>query len=138
MLPDKGESELRKWALKRNGDPPSNEDIVSLVFAFADDFDSAYEETLLFFKESLDDRLDLRARVLCLEEWRQDSERTYQERVVGVFKKECEERYGRHMATCHSDESSFQQRFIWWWGSKIGYLIFSIIVMLVGYMLGKR
>lgn len=136
-MTDRGEGELRKWALERNGDPQSNKDIVQLIFAFADDFDAAHADTLAFFKESRDDREAITARITLLEEWRVKSETSCQERVLKLIEKEHDERHGAHMEKDHPIDASFQQRFVWWWGGKLSYLVLALIVVAFTVLLNR-
>lgn len=138
-MTDRGEGELRKWALKRNGAPASNEDIVSLIFAFADDFEVAHADTLEFFRESRADRDDIRARVICLEEWREQSETSCKERVNKLIAVEHEKRHGEHMEKYHPlekerlswlvDATAVRLSSVFWF--VVGALLISIVSYLV-------
>lgn len=66
-MTDKGESELRKWALDRpNGDPIKPQDIVKLVFAFDDDNTAKFEELKDALKRDLKRFADLEETVKLL------------------------------------------------------------------------
>lgn len=63
MSTDRAERKVREWATRRNGDPLRPEDVVELVFAFADDQEADHEETMANFDS-------MSARLILLEEWR--------------------------------------------------------------------
>lgn len=101
-MTDRGEGELRKWALKHNGDPPTNKDIVALVLAFADDADAKHEETLTMFNAHLVDAKRMDNDISDLQRWRQVTETTCVERVKKLISEEHADRHGRHLVEHHA------------------------------------
>jgi len=127
---DRAERETRKWALKRNGDPIRNEDIVSLVFAFADDQDADHEQTMELLDIAKQERTVLCHKVTDLELWKKETSDTCVERVKKLIHEEHEQRHGKHMEDDH-DDASFEQRFIWWWGSKLSYIVVAVLIVVL-------
>jgi len=128
---DHAEREVRKWALKRNGDPIQNEDIVSLVFAFADDQDADHNQTMRLLDVAKQERQVLCHKVSDLELWQHDTQTTCAERVKKLISEEHEDRHGKHMEQHHNSDASFQQKFIWWWGSKVSYIVVAVLIVVL-------
>lgn len=134
-MTDNAEKELRKWARKRNGEPISNHDVVELVFAFADDFDAAHSTTLELIDQGKQERTVICRRITDLEQWKTEAQNTCEDRVTRLIQTEHDMRHSAHMQSHHSDDASFQQRFVWWWGGKLSYIALAVIVTLINIVL---
>jgi hypothetical protein len=87
-VPDKTESKLRQCALRRNGDPITNKDIVELMFALDDDGVARHVETMNIVVPLRDDFLEH-----CQSE---------DERLKMIVEGEHAKRHGEHMAVEHA------------------------------------
>ena len=88
---DRTESKVRQWAMRMNGEPITNKDVVELVLAVDDDGNDRHRETL----EKLDDQ---HARLIALEEWRSGCPAA----TVELVSAEHAERHAQHMLECHA------------------------------------
>ena len=69
-MTDHAESKLREWALKRNGDPIDNHDVVELIFAMDEDNSARHEESMSLLAEHCDEAQIRDRRIADLEAWR--------------------------------------------------------------------
>lgn len=127
-MTDRGEREVRRWAMERNGNPIEPKDVVSLVFAFADDHEADHEETMGLIESARLRHDELCARVISLEEWKLDSQRTCVDRVKRLIDEEHRQMHGAHMESHHSEEDSRQTWLMWLVGGKVAYIVVALIV----------
>jgi hypothetical protein len=127
-MTDRGEREVRRWAMERNGDPLEPTDVVSLVFAFADDHEADHEETMSLIALASERHDDLCARVIALEEWKLDSQRKCVDRVKRLIDEEHQAMHGEHMASHHTEEEARQNWLMWLVGGKVAYIIIAVVI----------
>lgn len=126
-MTDRGEREVRKWALKRNGDPISNTDITELVFAFADDQEEDHNETIALHQ-------DLCARTVLLEEYAADSKASCKSRIEALIEAEHDARHSAHMNEHHAD-GDFKARLVWFTATTTGKLLLVVLGLAAGLIL---
>lgn len=111
-MTDNAERKVRQWATKRNGDPLTPEDVVELVFAFADDQEADHKESLdaidknrqmleehFIEADVRDERLDV------LEQFAEESRTTCKDRIERLIREEHDARHGHHMKQEHGQGS---------------------------------
>ena len=72
-MTDHAESKLREWALKRNGDPIDNHDVVELLFAMDEDNSARHQESIALLVAHCDEAVIRDKRISDLEAWRTTS-----------------------------------------------------------------
>lgn len=103
-MTDRAESEVRKWALRKNGESLTLRDVVELVFAQADDADARH-------KENVDIAKAMNERLITLEREHEERGRLCPFVVAGevevpITQKELDSWWSRHV-------SSSLSRFLW-------------------------
>lgn len=71
---------------------------------------------------------DLCARIISLEEWKLDSQRTCVDRVKRLIDEEHRQMHGQHMETHHNDEDARQTWLMWLVGGKVAYIIIAVVI----------
>jgi len=130
-MADEAERKVRQWALRRNGDPITNADIVELVFAFADDQDANHDAVLDLIEQAKVERRSIDIRLSNLEDCWHEFEEHREETLHAFVSRESTRVLNEHLAKCHSDEVNFQQRLVWWANAKIGYIVISVVIAIL-------
>lgn len=126
-MTDNAERKVRQWATKRNGDPLTPEDVVELVFAFADDQEADHRESLVAIDKNrrmLEEHFieaDVRdERIEVLEKWRHDASEKCLDRVTAIVDEAWEDKHApkheEHLRQFHgsprrSDDGNGEEHF---------------------------
>ena len=147
-MTDAAERKVRQWALRRNGDPLENSDIVELVFAFDEDNEARHDEVVEEIQTLVAEGNVRGERIDALERWRVRQEENCETRMLEVARNEHEQRHNAHMSEYHAprregDASGSDYRkerrggdaetaqrtfFMWTLGSKLGAAFIAILV----------
>lgn len=96
-MTDHAERKVRLWALRKNGDPLTPQDVVELVYAFADDQETDHGQTIELLKQVDEKHSLLCVRVAELEgDWHEASA-TCKDRVEAIVHAEHESRHGAYV-----------------------------------------
>jgi len=101
-MTDAAERKVRLWALRKNGDPLSPQDVVELVYAFADDQEADHGQTIEMLAQMDAKHSLLCTRVAELEgDWHEASA-TCKDRVEAIVRAEHGLTHAAHMADFHA------------------------------------
>lgn len=152
-MTDHAESELRKWARKRNGAELGIKDVVDLVFAMADDHDEDHAETLELLRSHQDEADERDRRIDVVEQWCREWEGGCALREKAILDQHLIV-HADHMAADHlsrpphragdevgssfyderemvDPEMTFRTRFMWTLGSKAGQIAVAVCIVLL-------
>ncbi len=157
MMTDATESAVQRIARDRNGEVTPKQ-LFDLIIAVNTDAEARNEQMVAVFQqhceESQAQREELDARVATIEGWQHKTEEECYERVLRLIHEEHEQRHNAYIASLgeeipgaspqrrrsdpegadHSGERDTQARQVWlMWliGSKVGYIILTVLVALV-------
>lgn len=98
VVPDRTETKVRAWALRRHDAPITPTDIVELVLAVDDDGNARHDETMVQMTEAARSLRDHERRIVSLESWREDA----LDEAVSQFERDHEAIHAQHMAEHHA------------------------------------
>jgi hypothetical protein len=103
-MTDAAERKVRLWALRKNGDPLMLQDVVELVYAFADDQEADHGQTIDLLKQVDEKHSLLCVRVAELEgDWHEASA-TCKDRVEAIVHAEHESRHAAYVEALASEK----------------------------------
>jgi len=102
-MTDAAESQVRRWALRKNGEELTVKDAVELVLAVDEDAVERHEETVDVLKVHCTEAVVRDLAIRELQDWRRESSENCQRRIEAIVKAEHEERHAAYESSLTAD-----------------------------------
>jgi len=102
-MTDAAESQVRRWALRKNGEELTVKDAVELVLAVDEDAVERHEETVGVLKAHCTEAVVRDLAIRELQDWRRESAENCQRRIEAIVRAEHEERHAAYESNLKDD-----------------------------------